>query len=61
MARIAIAYNRTLNRIRDCGELGFRFQPVAFRIVEFRTVNIQRAGNVAIGLGRGRFFLAQEE
>ena len=46
---------------RQRGEFGLRLQPVRLVVVVRGAVETERAGNMAIGGGIGRLFLAEEE
>ena len=59
MAGVAIGHHWPRRQRRgDLGELFLRAQPVGHRIVERGAVDVDRAGNVAIGLGSRRLLLA---
>ena len=62
VAGVAIAHRRAGRHMRgERHQLGLRLQPVGRGIVELGAVEIERAGNVAIGRRGRRLFLAGEE
>ena len=62
MAGVAVADDRAFRQRRgDRGQLRRRSQPVAARIIERRTVQVDGTGDVAVGLRSRSLFLAGEK